>query len=312
MSTYKILALDGGGIRGAITAILLERIEKAFPGFIGSADLLAGTSTGGILALGLACGLSPTDLKSLYIDRGKAIFYNSLEDKIINLGKTLGAEYSSKYLATELKQRFGATTKLKDLRKKVVITSFDLDNQNPAKRTWKPKIFHNLEGEGSDGEQLAYKVGLYTSAAPTYFPVAGGFVDGGVFANNPSMIALLQTQDRRYYAPPPNLQDLCLLSVGTGETLEFIEGNNLDWGYAQWIWKRRVLSLIMDGTGGVVDYQCRQILGEQYYRLNATFPADKSFPLDAVEPEQIQELIKVAEAVPIGEVMKWIEAQWKS
>jgi patatin-like phospholipase/acyl hydrolase len=312
MSKYKILSLDGGGIRGVISAILLERLEKAISGFITSLDLVAGTSTGGILALGLAHGLSPTNLKSLYIERGKAIFSHSLWDTLLNVGKVLGAEYSSSNLAAELQQRFGETTTLQDLGKKVVITAFDLDNQHPEKRTWKPKIFHNLEGEGSDGQQLVYKVGLYTSAAPTYFPSADRFVDGGVYANNPSMVALAQTQDRRYYADPPNLQDIVLLSLGTGGTLEFIAGDNLNWGYGQWIWQRRILSMIMDGAIGVADYQCRQILANRYYRLNPIFPAGQSFPLDAVEPEEIQALIEVAEGVSLTEVTTWLETQWMS
>jgi hypothetical protein len=312
MSTYKILSLDGGGIRGIISAILLERLEEAIPGFLASIDLFAGTSTGGILALGLASGKSPTEIKDLYRHRGKNIFYDSFWDNVVDLGKLAGAQYSSQNLSGELQGVFGETTRLKDLRKKVVITTFNLDNKNPEKRTWKPKIFHNFEGQDSDEDQFVYKVGAYTSAAPTYFPSIDGFIDGGVFANNPSMVALAQTQDRRCYPTPPKLEEIFLLSLGTGGTREFVEGGNLDWGYAQWIWKRRLVSLIMDGAIGVADYQCRQILGERYYRLNPVFPGGKSFPLDAVKEEEIQALIDFAEGLTLQEAIEWIKASWLS
>jgi hypothetical protein len=309
MSTYKILSLDGGGIRGIISAILLERIEEAIPGFLASIDLFAGTSTGGILALGLAFGKSPTEIKDLYRHRGKNIFYDSFWDNVVDLGKLAGAQYSSQNLSGELQEVFGETTTLKDLRKKVVITTFNL--KDPEKEIWKPKIFHNFEGQDSDEDQFVYKVASYTSAAPTYFPSIDGFIDGGVFANNPGMVALAQTQDRRCYATPPKLEEIFLFSLGTGGTREFVEGENLDWGYVQWIRKRRLVNLIMDGAVGVADYQCRQILGDnRYYRLNPLFPGGQSFPLDAVKEEEIQALIDFAEGVPLQETIAWIKANW--
>ena len=91
----------------------------------------------------------------------------------------------------------------------------------------------------------------------------------------------------------------------------FVEGENLDWGYVQWIRKRRLVNLIMDGAVGVADYQCRQILGDnRYYRLNPLFPGGQSFPLDAVKEEEIQALIDFAEGVPLQETIAWIKANW--
>lgn len=309
MSMYRILSLDGGGIRGIISAILLERIEAAIPEFLAGIDLFAGTSTGGILALGLAFGKSPTEIKNLYRHRGKHIFYDSFWDNVVDLGKLAGAQYSSQNLSGELQEVFGETTRLKDLQKKVVITTFNLKDRE--KEIWKPKIFHNFKGQDSDEDQFIYKVASYTSAAPTYFPSIDGFIDGGVFANNPSMVALAQTQDRRCYPTPPKLEEIFLVSLGTGGTREFIDGDNLDWGYTQWIWKRRLVSLIMDGAIGVADYQCRQILGDRrYYRLNPLFPGGQSFPLDAVKEKEIQALIDFAEGIPLQETIAWIKANW--
>src|SRR5438270_13739741 len=78
MPPYHILALDGGGIRGLLTTILLERLEAAVPGFLSHIDLFAGTSTGGILALGLASGITPTAARDLYEGKGPEVSAESM------------------------------------------------------------------------------------------------------------------------------------------------------------------------------------------------------------------------------------------
>src|ERR1700690_2403033 len=87
MPTYRILALDGGGIRGLYTAVLLSRLAQAVPGFTDRADLLAGTSTGGILALGLAKGMSPQALEDLYQNDGTEIFSRTIWHEVRDLGE---------------------------------------------------------------------------------------------------------------------------------------------------------------------------------------------------------------------------------
>lgn len=221
MAKFRILSLDGGGIRGIITAIILQRLsaENSLSGWLDSVDLIAGTSTGGLLALGLAQGIDLQIIRDLYEKKGSEIFDDSWIDNLVDLGQILGAQYDNQNLERELKAIFGQMT-LAQLRKKVLITSFDMDNESadPKQRCWKPKLFHNFPGTDSDGAELAYKVGLYTSAAPTYFPTVDGYVDGGVFANNPSMCALAQTQDIRS-GDRPALSDVVLLSLGTGTSL---------------------------------------------------------------------------------------------
>ena len=178
MATFRILSLDGGGIRGVLTAAVLQRLEAQVPGLIDNADLIAGTSTGGILALGLAFGKSPKELRELYYTRCKDIFDDSFLDNIMDLGRLTGAEYGNRKLMGMIRSVVG-DVKLRDLKKKVLISSFDLDNEHPipSKRTWKPKFFHNFDGDDNDGKLTAYKVALYTSAAPTYFPSVDGYVD---------------------------------------------------------------------------------------------------------------------------------------
>ncbi len=149
MSPYHILTLDGGGIRGVLTASILERLEEDMPGFLNEVDLIAGTSTGGILALGLASGMTPTQAREMYERLGSRVFKDSFWDNLTDLGQARGAQYSNTYLKEELLNQFGSMT-LNELKTKVLISSFDLDNEATGfgkVRNWKPKYFHNYPGE---------------------------------------------------------------------------------------------------------------------------------------------------------------------
>ena len=308
MAVYRILSIDGGGIRGIISAILLERLsaEPSLSGWLGKVDLLAGTSTGGLLALGIANALDLQVIRNLYETKGKSIFDDSWLRDLRDLGGIIGAKYDIANLDKELRAIFGATI-LSQLSKKVLITAFDLDNgvADDTQRTWKPKLFHNFPGADSDGDQLAYKVGLYTAAAPTYFPSVDGYVDGGVFASNPAMCALAQTQDPRI-PDRPALQDVILLSLGTGTSLTYITGESLDWGYAQWA--KPLVSLILDGVAGIADYQCKQLLGSAYHRLGPVFPPPASVPMDAVD--RVPGMIAFAGQVALGPTIEWLKTHW--
>lgn len=310
MAKYRVVSIDGGGIRGLVTTILLQRII-ATPGLenlFGTIDLVAGTSTGGLLALGIAHQLDLQRIRDVYIEKGPKIFADSWLDDLVDLGKIRGADYDIKPLRRELKDLFGDAT-LGSLRKRVLITAFDLDNESPKaeERTWKPKLFHNFPGPSSDRGALAADVGLYTSAAPTYFPSVDGYIDGGVYASNPAMCALAQTQDARY-RPTPSLNEVFLLSLGTGTSLQYIKGNYHDWGYAQWV--KPLINLMLDGTAGIADYQCSQILGDRYHRLAPVFPAGTTVPMDDID--KIPYLIEFAEALPINETVEWLRQVWNA
>lgn len=309
MAKYRILSLDGGGIRGIITAILLERIGLT-PGletWLDKVDLIAGTSTGGILALSLARGLTIQRIRELYEIDGPVIFEDSLWDDIVDLGRLRGADYNLKNLRRILRRELGVNTTLGQLNKHVLITAFDLDDEsnNPLQRRWKPKLFHNMPTPNSAVSTKAYKVGVYTSAAPTYFPTEDGYIDGGVYAPNPSMCALAKSQDLRLNSRPP-LQDVILLSLGTGQCLERIEGKRLDWGEIQWI--KPLVRLMLDGVLGIADFQCHQLLDSRYHRLAPEFPPDVCIPMDAVK--KIPYMIQFAQSQNLSNTTQWLQAHW--
>lgn len=327
MEKYRILTFDGGGVRGIITVRLMMRLA-ALPGLKDwhkRARLYAGTSTGGLVALGLTRGLSLTRMFNLYKDKSAKIFDDSWLDNLLDVGQVIGAQYDNSNLETELKKLVGET-KLKNLAPdpltRVLVTTFDLDQADSISikndelpgysktkpNKWKPKVFHNFPGNDTDGQLPAYKAGMYTSAAPTYFPVVDGYIDGGVFANNPSMCALAQTQDPRntHADDHPNLTDVFLFSIGTGESQKFIGGLDNDWGYAQWA--QPILSILLDGVAGIADFQCRQILRERYNRLQPVLTQD--FALDSYKPEQIQAMIDFADNVELSAHAAWLKTNW--
>ena len=186
MSKYRVLSFDGGGVRGIITVRLMQRLAEMpeFKNWYTQAKFYAGTSTGGLIALGLANGIKLETIFNLYYDKSKNIFDDSWYDDVKDVGQVLGAQYSSENLEKELIKKFGTDLTLSQLGKRVLITTFDLDQSDapsrkydsppddgkPAPQMWKPKIFHNFPGKDQDRKVPVYKVAMFTTAAPSYFP----------------------------------------------------------------------------------------------------------------------------------------------
>lgn len=309
--TYNILSFDGGGIRGLFSARILARLEQRAPGLLSGAQLIAGASTGGIIALGLAAGMTPEELVALYQTKANDIFDDSWLDNVLDIGNLTGAQYGSgrlkRLITAEFERRRGKRT-LGDLEKRVLIPSFDLDNSDAPRarspRRWKAKFFHNFPGGDSDGAELIVDVALRTTAAPSYFPSYQGYIDGGVVTNNPSVAALAQalhpTTGRQ------QLQDIRLLSIGTGQNPTFIAGKSLDWGWGQWA--RPLVSLMIDGVMDVAHYQCTQILDAGYHRIDTELPAP--IALDATDAVRLRQLLDAADTYDLDAAVAWISAHW--
>ncbi len=312
MARYQILSLDGGGIRGVLSAVLLSRLAQAEPRLLRQVDLYAGTSTGAVLALGLAAGLDPEQLVALYREHGRDVFADTAIDNFRDLGNFVGAQYSAANFKRLLIRHFG-DKRLRDIAPRVLVATFDLDNEafDPQSfRTWKPKFFHNFPGADSDGAERVVDVALRSTAAPTYFPVYQGYIDGGVVANNPAMCAVAQAlSTARLTARPTGgaaasrtvrLEDLAVLSIGTGRAPQHIAGQSADWGLSQWA--RPVIDIMINGGVDVVDYQAAHLLGGRYLRLNPRL--DSNIPLDAVEA--VPALVTLAESIELGPALDWI------
>lgn len=310
MAVYRILSLDGGGVRGLLSATLLEQLERRLPGWLSRVNLIAGTSAGGIIACGLADGLSPAAVRQFFYEKTPHIFADSLTDDLHDLGRLVGADYDNKSLRKELVRVFGTRT-LGELQHRVLIPSFDLDNEATHKpRHWRPRYFHNFPCEESYCHERIVDVALRSSAAPTFFPTTDGYVDGGVVANNPAMVALSHTLDRSMeHYPLPALDEVRLLSVGTGLVNTYIPGKHLDWGIGQWALP--LYQILLDGQVGVPDYQCRQLLGAGYHRLNYSYEVDEVVDIDDWRKRDL--LVDIAEQRMTAELdrcARWLEHHW--
>ena len=301
MTHYNVLSMDGGGIRGILTARILERIDEVLPGFLRHVELYAGTSTGGLLALGLASGKTPREMRELYQKFANCVFADSFIDQLKDLGNLVGAEYDVEPLKEVLQEYFPGVT-LADLPKKVLVSTFKLDNEGKRPdgvRVWKMKFFHNYPGPDSDGEQLVVDVGVRTSVAPAYFPVYQGYIDGGVSASNPAMCALAQALDK--VAGRQNVRDVALFSMGTGYNRHFLPVQNSDWGLAQWA--PHLINIMLEGDQDVVDFQCRQVLDDHYLRINPLLP--REIGLGSIK--YIPELLETADKADLSAPIAWVK-----
>jgi patatin-like phospholipase/acyl hydrolase len=273
----RILSIDGGGIRGIIPAMILAELERLTQKPISSLfDLIAGTSTGGILALGLTMpddqgqpAYSASQMISLYEKEGSRIFDSSWWHSLNSLGNFTGPKYPAESIEKVLKEYFKEAY-LGDSLTTVLITAYEIERR----LAWFFKSRHAKVA--ADRNFLMWEVARATSAAPTYFPPVKikahegndyySFVDGGVFANNPGMCALVEAQKMF-----PEAEEIVLVSVGTGfSTARLTYDRAKDWGLASWA--QPVLNVVFDGIDDTVDYQLGKILSQQgeqkhYYRF---------------------------------------------
>lgn len=234
---FRILSIDGGGIRGIFPAAYLAQLELRFLGgkSIGDCfDLVAGTSTGGIIALGLAHGMTAQQVLGVYMERGETIFPASspLTGPSKFVRSLFRPKHDSSILKDELLQIFG--TKVLDAASvRLVIPSFEGEYGEP----FLYKTPHHPDYQNDRHQRFAH-VALHTAAAPAYFaPVENdGYVmiDGGVWANNPVMNALVDVL-ACYDVPRENIR---ILTIGTGdETVRLakkhLNGGMLAWGFSK-------------------------------------------------------------------------------
>ena len=312
IATYRILSIDGGGLRGAIPLAILENLERAKPGWLADVNMFAGTSTGALIALALAKGMRPRQVLDVYLKDGPTIFSRNLWREIKELGDAIGPKYDGAnrekvchgILGDDRLDNYLSQDKK---RGHVVVCAFDLDDSvesDPAKRRWKAKVFHNLPttDHSDDGGEIAYRVAMRTSAAPTYFPSYDGFVDGGVFANNPSMCALAQTRDSRLATPIP-FDSVRMLSLGTGYVRQFFNGEE-SWGLAQWAPK--LGDLLTDGVNEVAEFQAKHLLGSgNFCRLTIALPA----PIPMDDPSKLGVLQRIGDGIDVGPAVQLI-SRW--
>lgn len=296
----KVLSIDGGGIRGIIPAMILAEIEERTGKRIAEMfDLVAGTSTGGILALGLTKPgnddkpqYSARKLIELYETEGGKIFSIPVWHRIHSVGGLAEEKYPSTGIDSVALEYFGEV-RLAQAYKEVLITAYEIEKRGPwFFKRWKAQD----KNEGFN--PYMREVARATSAAPTYFePIQlkvgalgnRAFIDGGVHSNNPAMCAYVEA--RKIH---PEENDFLVVSLGTGEpTREMPYEEVKGWGLA--LWAQPILNVVFDGVSDTVDYQLGELLSTEegdtrrYYRFQTVLDIGKD-DMDDASATNIQAL----------------------
>jgi len=315
----RILSLDGGGIMGILPgqvlveleAILQEKTSNPEARIADFFDLIAGTSTGGILAAALLCPdengrprFSAQETVDIYLNRGDEIFDVSFWQRIRSTGGITDEKYSAEELEETLQDYFGDTC-LSQLLKPCLITAYDLRNREAH-------FFTQHDAGVSSPDFLVRELCRATSAAPTYFEPARikdvtkrhvfPLIDGGVFANNPAMCAYAEARSMDFSAEGraenPTAVQMAMLSIGTGKDRKPYQYKEAkDWGMVGWV--RPIIDILMAGNTDTIDYQLDQIFDSidapnQYLRIDP-FMGAATNEMDDARPENLEALAMAGE-----------------
>ena len=297
----RILSIDGGGIRGIIPGEILVALENKLKDKTGNKkaripdyfDLIAGTSTGGILT----CTMLYPDKKNperplydandavkMYIKKGDDIF----DPKSFGI---LNEKYPSSGIEKVLNKYF-PDYNLSDLLKPCIITSYDIENQ-------KPKFFKQLKAAADNADNFRIKdVARATSAAPTFFEAAYiqsltgtyfSLIDGGVIVNNPAVCAYAEAS-RLFKCEPENT---VIVSLGAGaEKEKGLSYNKVkNWGGLQWI--KPLIEIMMSGSEVTANYQMTEFFTatSNYFRINPSL-GKASTAMDNAKKRNIKALVE--------------------
>lgn len=317
-----ILSIDGGGIRGILPGVIIDYLEHRLQCKSNNPnarisdyfDLIAGTSTGGILAciylVPDANGrpkYTASQAVKLYLEHGHRIFGRTVWRRLTNPLALRNSKYSPKNLEKILKQYLG-DTKLSESLKPCLMTAYEIFQRKAVFFNMADKSKHP---DGTKDFKLR-DVARSTSAAPTYFPPASiqsefgapfYLVDGGMFANNPAMCAYSEARTMDFKAilgnndkpTRPDVDNMLIVSIGTGsEGQSYSYRSATKWGVVRWL--QPVITILMSGNSETVHYQLNRMFGSNgtpcdgyYFRLAPGIEMAKS-DMDEATPENMQAL----------------------
>lgn len=310
----KILSIDGGGIRGIIPGQIMVALEEKLKIKTGNQDMrladyfdfFAGTSTGGILTCLLLCPSEADPQKArftakeavdLYLNHGGKIFNRNALQKVLNPNGLLDEIYNASPLERLLHEYFG-DLRLSQLVKPCLIPSYDIDNRSAHFFTQQ-----DFAKYGAGKDFLISDVCRATSAAPTYFEtalvksmsgVSYPLVDGGVFANNPTLCAYSEVRNA---IDNPTAADMYIVSIGTGsQHISYKYKQAKDWGKIGWI--QPVIDIMMAGASETTNYHLEKIYSavkrvENYNRIQPAKMGNASLEMDNASQKNLEALAEV-------------------
>lgn len=301
MGKYRILSLDGGGIRGLMTAVWLDRLEKKMKVPLKECfDLVAGTSTGSLLACGISLGIPVETIVELYLDSGKEVFPSGLAKWNSRLVRTFSEgvsapKYDGKGLERQLKKIFDGKL-VGDLQiKPTLVFTYDTQNRQAL-------VFKNTHS--AHAKLHVWEICKASCSAPTYFPAhvmrieraKVPLVDGGVVANNPTACAIAEAVKVNGGRPEKEKCDLAgfiVASFGTGEAIRPITAEDArEWGAIEWAVP--IIDVLFDGSADAVDYIAKHILDENnYFRFQTRL--DRAYDdMDNADATNLNALVNTA------------------
>ena len=311
----RVLSIDGGGIRGIIPAKVLIKVEALIKEYsndpnakIGDYfDLIAGTSTGGVLSALCLCPdekgsehpkYNAEDILEVYTKHGKQIFSRSVVAKYLDYFGLFSPIYQKDYLEKILKEYLG-DCRLTDLTRPCLIPAYDIEHG-------KAVFFNKMNVKsGSQQDLFVRDIIRATTAAPTYFPIAklknkkseNTFVDGGILANNPALSAFVEATK---FPCEPLHQDILILSLGTGaKNRKYSPKDANHWGRLGWIIP--VIDIYGSAASQTVDHQLKILyqkrnLEHNYLRIEPNLDEfDVDPDLDNVSDANIKALQNVGD-----------------
>jgi patatin-like phospholipase/acyl hydrolase len=289
----RILCLDGGGIRGVFSAYILMKMEQEMKRPVRELfDMVAGTSTGSILASAVVLGMDMTEIVHLFQSCGKRVF-----DRKSKLG-ILNSFYDNESLKVILKKEFGDVT-LGDIKYPLIIPSVDISagSIHVFRSKYAPEFNINEHVR-------VYDAVLSSCSAPLYFPpypIQNTYLaaDGGLWANNPSLVCL--TDALHHFEK--GIDETKILSIGTGKQRITFNQKSRDtlWGLSKWIRIKlspfkitpKLIDLALNLSSESISYHCQILCKENYLRINADL--GKEVPFD--ELTYMDELVAMADEV---------------
>jgi patatin-like phospholipase/acyl hydrolase len=278
---FQVLALDGGGLRGIFTAALLAGLEADIGRpVVDHFELIVGTSTGGIIALGLGAGLSPREILDFYVREHRRIFPNRFGWR--TLRQPFVAKYRPQPLEDALRAVFGSKL-LGESAIPLVIPAYNLGEN--AVYLFKTPHHERLR---RDHRVPMWAAGMATTAAPTFFPAFRlpsdhvRLIDGGVWANNPAMVGLTEAVSMF----GRGLDQVRVFSLGTTASTRTRRSRLDNGGLLRWARGPNVVDVLLNGQSAGAFTQLQHLIGENAHRLNPPAP-DELASLDACDPREL-------------------------
>jgi patatin-like phospholipase/acyl hydrolase len=313
--TIRILSIDGGGIRGIIPAMVLQ----ALLGKLKAQDvfhIIAGTSTGGIIACGLAKPnpVEPEQIVNLYVQHGSEIFKKSIWDPIHYV---YGPKYNSTALESYLASVLGDVSLSAVENVQLLVPSYAilLPKEDPPGNMCAPMFFRSWQARGllvpagANAAEYDFKlasIARATSAAPTYFAPARitnragqsfTMIDGGVFANNPTMCAIVEAH--HLYHTPNHTVNVMVVSLGTGSNpIRIDAAAAMRWGDLSWAVP--IISIFQDGSAQTVAFETDELIDDFHWRFDVSLKTKTpqgevvNSAIDDASPQNIKALVNKA------------------